>query len=107
MDAIVALLDNSMALKVNSIVGTALFVAFIAYWFSHEGRDERGRKVVSVAALAAFVMLFFALNAFGLLYSWVTEGGWVRVANCLQLAYSIVLLTADIAIIIARRSRLE
>lgn len=78
----------------------------MAYWFSREGRDERGRKVVSVAALAAFVMLFFALNAFGLLYSWVTEGGWVRVANCLQLAYSVVLLTADVAILVARRSRL-
>lgn len=81
-------------------------MAFIAYWFSREGRDERCRKVVSVAALAAFDMLFSALNAFGLLYSWVTEGGWIREANCLQFAYSVVLLTADVAILIARRSRL-
>lgn len=69
--------------------------------------SERGRRVVSVAALAAFVMLFAALNVFGVLYPWMVEGGWVRVANCLQLAYGVVLLTADAAILVARRSRLE
>ena len=107
LDTLVALLDSPLALKVNVGVGVALFVAFLVYWFSREGRDERGRRVVSVAALAAFVMLFVALNAFGVLYPWMVEGGWVRVANCLQLAYGVVLLTADAAILVARRSRLE
>ncbi len=106
MDAFVALLDSSVALKANVGVGVVLFVIFLAYWFSREGRDERGRRVVSVAALAAFIMLFVALNAFGVLCPWMVEDGWVRVANCLQLAYGIVLLTADAAILIARRSRM-
>lgn len=107
MDTLVALLDSPLSLKVNVGVGVALFVAFLVYWFSREGRDERGRRVVSVAALAAFVMLFVALNVFGVLYPWMVEGGWVRVANCLQLAYGVVLLTADATILVARRSRLE
>ena len=40
-------------------------------------------------------MLLVALNAFGVLYPWMVEGGSVRVANCLRLACGVVLLTAD------------
>ena len=57
MDTLVALLDSPLALKVNVGVGVALFVAFLVYWFSREGRDERGRRVVSVAALGAAALI--------------------------------------------------
>ena len=40
----VALIDSDVALKVNSLLGFVWLGLFFMYYFSREGRDERGRK---------------------------------------------------------------
>ena len=107
LDTLAALLDSPLALKVNVGVGVALFVAFLVYWFSREGRDERGRRVVSVAASPPSSCCSSPSTPSACCTPGWSRAAGVRVANCLQLAYGVVLLTADAAILVARRSRLE
>ena len=44
----VALIDSDVALKVNSLLGFVWLGLFFVYYFSREGRDERGRKGFSL-----------------------------------------------------------
>ena len=95
----VALIDSDVALKVNSLLGFVWLGLFFVYYFSREGRDERGRKVIAIAALCAFIMLFIVMNVLG----YVFGSGWggqnvTRTMNCLQTAYSAVLLTAVLTV---------
>ena len=48
------LFDSQIALRGNVILGCILLAIFIFYFFSKEGRDERGRKIISIAALCSF-----------------------------------------------------
>lgn len=101
-------LDSFAFLQVNSIVGFLLLALFIVYYFSREGRDERGRKIIAISALCGFVMLFIVMNALGYFYG---GSGWgiqnsTRALNIAQLAYSAVLLTADVAILIVRKLKI-
>lgn len=97
-------LDNFTVLRVHSLLGFALLAFFLLYFFSKEGRDERGRKIVATSALCAFVVLFVVMNLLGYFYG---GSGWglansTRALNIAQFAYTAVLLTADIAILILR-----
>lgn len=56
------LFDSQIVLRGNVILGCILLAIFIFYFFSKEGRDERGRKIISIAALCSFVTLFIVLN---------------------------------------------
>ena len=94
--------DNQTALQVSSFVGFLLLAFFIFYFFSREGRDERGRKVTAIASLAAFIMLFVSMNVLSGFTDWASENH-VRMRSCMQLAYSAVPLTADAAILIVRK----
>ena len=62
LDTLAALLDSPLALKVNVGVGVALFVAFLVYWFSREGRDERGRRYRVEPGAENGVTLLFAVG---------------------------------------------
>lgn len=103
----ISLFDNLTVLRVSSVIGFVLLGLFIFYFFSKEGRDERGRKVISVASMWAFAVLFIAMNWLGYVYAsqWGIENE-VRAMNCAQLAYSAVLLTADVAILIVRKTKI-
>lgn len=68
----VALIDSDAALKVNGLLGFVWLGLFFVYYFSREGRDERGRKVIAIAALCAFIMLFIVMNVLG----YVFGSGW-------------------------------
>lgn len=98
------IVDSSMALKINSILGIILLAIFCIYFFSKEGKDERGRKNIATAALVSFFMLFILLNILPVFLPWLMES-YVRLMNGLQFLYSIILLTADIALIILRKIR--
>ena len=111
---LVSLLDNPFVLRVNAAIGIALFaigialfVIFIIYFFSKEGRDERGRKIIAIASLSAFLALFIVINALGafLGYEWGIENV-TRTMNLLQTGYTIVLLVADVAILIVRKTKI-
>ena len=76
------------------------------YFSSKEGRDERGRKIISIAALCSFVTLFIVLNMIPFFVTWMMDNE-IRLANVIQSAYTIVLLVADIAILIVRKLKLN
>ena len=44
---LIALFDNFTVLRIHSLFGFVLLGLFVVYFFSREGRDERGRKVIS------------------------------------------------------------
>lgn len=94
--------DNQTALMANSLVGFLLLAFFIFYFFSREGRDERGAEGDGHRSLAAFIMLFVSMNVLSGFTDWASENP-VRMRSCMQLAYSAVLLTADAAILIVRK----
>lgn len=104
---LVSLLDNPLVLRVNAGIGIALFVIFIIYFFSKEGRDERGRKIIAIASLSAFLALFIIMNVLGdfLGNGWGIENV-TRTMNLLQTGYTIVLLVADVAILIVRKTKI-
>ena len=73
-----------------------------AFYFSKEGRDERGRGLIATASLIAFVALFFLLNIVANNLSWLMDNH-VRLMNGLQLSYTLFLFIADIALLILRK----
>lgn len=100
------LFDSQIALRTNVIVGCILLGFFIFYFFSKEGRDERGRKIISIASLCSFVTLFIVLNMMPLFLTWMMDNE-IRLANVIQTAYTIVLIVADIAILIVRQLKIN
>ncbi|MCI9444103.1 MAG: hypothetical protein K2P04_07735 [Oscillospiraceae bacterium] len=97
-----ALFDNRVFMKTNAWLGFLFLGYFIYFYFSKEGRDERGRQLVATASLIAFVMLFFLLNIFAYCVPWCMDNV-VRMANGLQTVYTLFLLTADIALLVLRK----
>ena len=77
---------------------------FIFFYFSKEGRDERGRGLIATASLVAFVVLFVLLNVAPYFFSWAMDN-IVRLANLIQTVYTLFLLSADIALLVLRKIR--
>jgi len=55
------LFDNRTFMRINAVLGFIFLGYFIFFYFSKEGRDERGRGLVAAASLIAFVVLFLLL----------------------------------------------
>lgn len=107
LETLAPFLDSFALLRINALIGFGLLALFLLYFFSKEGRDERGRKIIATSALCAFVVLFLAMNTLGYFYggsSWGLENS-TRALNIAQLVYTSVLLTADIAILILRHRK--
>ena len=68
---------------------------------------ERGRKIIAIASLSAFLALFIIMNVLGgfLGNGWGIENV-TRTMNLLQTGYTIVLLVADVAILIVRKTKI-
>lgn len=98
------LFDSRVFMKANAILGFVLLGFFIFFYFSKEGRDERGRGLIATASLAAFVVLFVLLNAAAYFFSWGMNN-IVRLANLIQTVYTLFLLSADIALLVLRKIR--
>lgn len=101
-----SLFDSSFFGKINSGVGFILLGIFIFYFFSKEGRDERGRKITAISSIAAFAVLFIVVNMIPYIIVWAMDNK-IRLINTIQTAYSIVLLSADIAVLSVRRMKLR
>lgn len=56
------LFDSQIALRGNVILGCILLAIFIFYFFSKEGRDERGLKNYCNRGSMFIVTLFVVLN---------------------------------------------
>ena len=101
---ITLLLDSRVFMRANGILGFLLLGLFIFFYFSKEGRDERGRGLIATASLIAFVALFFLLNTVGQSLIWLMDNP-VRLMNGLQSANTLFLFIADIALLILRKIR--
>ncbi len=98
------LFDNRIFMKINACFGFLLLGFFIYFYFSKEGRDERGRGLIATASLISYVMLFVLLNILGYSLMWSMDN-IVRLANVVQTVYTLFLLTADVALLILRKIR--
>ena len=98
------LFDNRIFMKINAGFGFLLFGFFIYFYFSKEGRDERGRGLIATASLISYIMLFILLNIFAYTLMWSMDN-IVRLANGIQTVYTLFLLTADVALLILRKIR--
>ena len=90
---ITLLLDSKFLMRANGILGFLLLGFFVFFYFSKEGRDERGRGLIATASLIAFVALFFLLNIVANNLSWLMDNH-VRLMNGLQLSYTLFLFIA-------------
>ena len=99
---ITLLLDSKFLMRANGILGFLLLGFFVFFYFSKEGRDERGRGLIATASLIAFVALFVLLNIVANNLSWLMDNH-VRLMNGLQLSYTLFLFIADIALLILRK----
>lgn len=98
------LFDNRTFMQINAVFGFLFLGYFLFFYFSKEGRDERGRGLVATASLISYVVLFFLLNIFAFLVPWAMDN-IVRLANGIQTVYSLFLLTTDIALLILKKIR--
>ena len=98
------LFDNRTFMQINAVFGFLFLGYFLFFYFSKEGRDERGRGLVATASLISYVVLFFLLNIFAFLMPWAMDN-IVRLANGIQTVYPLFLLTTDIALLILRKIR--
>ena len=98
------LFDNRTFMQINAVFGFLFLGYFLFFYFSKEGRDERGRGLVATASLISYVVLFFLLNIFAFLMPWAMDN-IVRLANGIQTVYTLFLLTADIVLLILRKIR--
>lgn len=101
-----SLFDSRIFGKINSGVGFLLLGIFVFYFFSRERKDERGRKITAISSLIAFIVLFIILNLIPYVIDWSMDNS-IRLINTIQIFYSIVLLSADIAILITRKMKLN
>ena len=98
------LFDNRTFMQINAVFGFLFLGYFLFFYFSKEGRDERGRGLVATASLISYVVLFFLLNIFAYLVPWAMDN-IVRLANGIQTVYTLFLLTTDIALLILKKIR--
>lgn len=104
VESLTFLFDNKIFLRINAGLGFLLLGFFIFFYFTKEGKDERGRGLIATASLIAFAVLFFALNIFASNLAWFMNN-IVRMANGIQTVYTLFLLTADISLLILRKHR--
>ena len=98
------LFDNRIFMRLNAWLGFLFLGFFVFFYFSKEGKDERGRGLIATASLIAFAALFVLLNIAAYSFKWGMDN-IVRLANVIQTVYTLFLLTADIALLILRKIR--
>lgn len=96
------LMENKIFLQTSAIFGFLLLGLFVYFYFSKEGRDERGRGLIATASFSAFVILFIVLNIYAYFLPWFNEN-IIRLANGIQWAYNFVLLTAVVMYLILKK----
>lgn len=94
-------LMNSMEFVVfNRVLSMVLFVVFVVYFFSKEGRDERGRAIVGTACLYAFASLAVSINVYGYFtYSIMSNPAVFTNAFCLVFLVFEIVLLASVAVL--------
>lgn len=77
---------------------------FIAYYFSKEGKDERGRGIIATSCVRGIVMLFVLLNICSI-YTFSITSDPLIYTSAITLTYDLTLLTIIINIAVLRIKR--
>ncbi len=96
------LLDNVVFLRINGVFGFILLGVFIYFYFSKEGKDERGRGLLATSTFISFIAMFVIMNAFTMNLKFFMDN-WTRMMNMIQIMYTLFLLIADIAFLILKK----
>ena len=89
---------------INLFFVFALFIFFLVYALSKEGRDEHGRGILGRACLYGVIALFVGMNLLTLFTYTVTSDPLVY-TNAVRLVFNAFFLTADLSILILRKLR--
>lgn len=65
-NTIYSLLNTLEFVIASKILSVILVVIFLIYFFSKEGRDERGRAIIGTASVYSSISLLISLNLVGL-----------------------------------------
>lgn len=65
-NAVYNLLNTMEFVIVSKILSVLLLIIFCIYFFSKEGRDERGRAIIGTASFYSSISLLVSLNLVGL-----------------------------------------
>ncbi len=63
--AIYAMLNTMEFVVASKILSVLLFILLCVYYFSKEGRDERGRGIIGTASFYSAISLVLSLNLVG------------------------------------------
>lgn len=98
--AVYGLLNTTGFVIAVKLLSVALAVVFCLYFFSKEGRDERGRAIIGTASFFAALSLVVTLNLMGLFtYTVMSDIRIFTSALCLVLLVFEVVELAAIAIL--------
>ena len=91
-------------MRINFLLGFVALGLLLFYGFTKEGKDERGRGIIGSACLFGVLLLFVTLNILSFYLIPLCEEPRMM-GNAIQLAYTIVMVGIDIAVIIMRKIR--
>ena len=104
------LLTSRQVTLVNMIIGAVLFVLLLILLFGKNSRDERGRKIIGKASIAALIGCAFSATVLSHYMQRLAEphGGTVIIdaylaVNAIQLVYNITVLIEIVGIFILKR----
>lgn len=101
---IMELFKNTAFVATLKILLFVLTAIFIAYYFSKEGKDERGRGIIATSCVRGIVMLFVLLNLCSL-YTFSITSDPLIYTSAITLTYDLTLLTIIINIAVLRIKR--
>lgn len=101
---IMDLFSNLMFIWIIKILVFILTALFIIYYFSKEGRDERGRSLIASSCVRGIVVFFILLNLCGYYTNYIVSDLEVY-TSAITITYDVTLLTILINIAILRKIR--
>lgn len=104
------LLTSRQITLVNMIIGAVAFVLLLILLFGRNSRDERGRKIIGKASIAALIGCAFSATMLSHYMQQLAEphGGILMIdaylaVNAIQLVYNITVLIEIAGILILKR----
>ncbi len=98
------LMNSDTVLYILYFALALLFVIFLVYALSKEGRDEHGRAILGTACIYGAIALLIAANVYSY-FSFVIMENIVIFSNAMRLGFGSFFLVADVAILILRKVR--
>ena len=102
MWALMNAVELAWVLKISMLV---MIAGLVAYAFSKEGRDERGRANIGTACIWGLFVLFIGSNVYSAFTATILENGPIVFTNAYCLVGFVFLLTLWLALLVLRKAR--